>query len=172
MAITRAKKEEIIARLKQLFQESKLTLVASYEGVSVAQFRGLRTRAGQDEVVIRVVKNRLVRQALADLKIKHESFELQGMLVYIFSLKEETQGPRTLRSFVQKSNAPLQFVGGITAEGAWMSGEEVSRLAMMGSKQELLAEIIARLQSPVSELRNRLSGSLPAMMANLEASKN
>ena len=172
MAITRAHKEGIIAQLKELFQDSKLTLVAEYQGVSVAQFQNLRAQAGRDEIIIKVVKNRLVRQALADLKIESGDFELRGMLVYIFSPKDEVQGARILHSFIRKSKAPMRFVGGIAANGTWVSKEEMSRLALLGSKQELLAEIILRLQSPLSSLRNRLTEGLPTMIASLQASKN
>ena len=55
MAITRAQKETIIGRLKELFAGSKLTLVANYEGMSVAQFQTLRTRTDTAEVSVKVV---------------------------------------------------------------------------------------------------------------------
>ena len=171
MAITRAQKETIIAGLKELFAESKLTLVADYQGMSVAQFQTLRAQTDTAEVSVKVVKNRLVRQALDELELGREMPPLQGMLAYIFSFQDEVKGAQALRAFIKSTQAPINFVGAIAADGEWMEKETVIKLSTLSSKQELLAEIVARLKSPLGRLQNSLQDGLPALIANLQASK-
>ena len=105
MAITRTQKESTIAQLKELFSESKLTLVANYQGVSVAQFQVLRSLTNEGGVIVKVVKNRLVRQTLDDLKLEVKGLDLQGMLVYVFSPTDEAKGAQILHSFMKSSHA-------------------------------------------------------------------
>ena len=171
MAVTRAQKETIIARLKKLFAESKLTLVADYKGMSVAQFQTLRAQTDTAEVTVKVVKNRLVRQALDELKLGQEMPPLQGMLAYVFSFQDEVKGAQSLRTFIKSTKAPIEFVGAIASDGEWMEKATVVKLSALANKQALLAGTIAQLQSPLSRLQNSLQGGLPALIANLQASK-
>ena len=64
MAITRARKEAIVTEIKDLFQQSKLTVVADYQGLPVAQFQALRAELDKAGIAVKVVKNRLVIKAL------------------------------------------------------------------------------------------------------------
>ena len=172
MAITRTQKEGTIAQLKELFSESKLTLVVNYQGVSVAQFQALRSLTNEGGVIVRVVKNRLVRQTLKDLKLEVQDLDLQGMLVYVFSPSDEVKGAQILRSFIKSSQAPLEFVGAITEAGDWMDKTEVIKLASLSSKPELIARAILMLQTPIQQLQNSLGGGLPAILSALKANKS
>jgi len=65
MAISKDKKQALVAEMSELLAEAKGTAVATYQGTSVADLQALRREAREAGVVIKVVKNRLVRVAFA-----------------------------------------------------------------------------------------------------------
>lgn len=173
MAITRSKKETIITQVKDLLTESKLTLIIDYKGVSVKQFQSLRFQMNKEGIVVKVIKNRLVRQALNDLKFVEDDhqLDLNGMLVYVFNPVDEVRGAQIIKSFVKSSNASLNFMGAITGNGQLMSKQEVVKLAGLSSKNELIGSIIRSLQSPLNQLQTTVSSGLPNLLISVKTSK-
>ena len=64
MALSRDKKNQVVSELSDLFGTSKMTVVAKYRGLTVKAMQNLRNSASENETKIKVVKNRLVTQAL------------------------------------------------------------------------------------------------------------
>lgn len=170
MAITRDKKQALVAEMSELLSSSKLTVFAQYQGLSVADVQELRRAAREAGVVIKVVKNRLVRvatQSVDNLKDVDTS-SLEGQLLYAFSSEDEVAPAQVLNSFA-KTHPELQFVGAFSAEGTNLSSDEVKALAGLPSKNQLIAEVVAQLLSPVHDVSNALSGNLHALLDGVEA---
>lgn len=170
MAITRDKKTALVAEMSELLSSSKLTVFAQYKGLSVADIQDLRRAARESGVVIKVVKNRLVRvatQGIDTLKDVDTS-GLEGQLLYAFSSEDEVAPAQVLNKFA-KEHPELQFVGGFSLEGANLSSEEVKALAGLPSKNQLIGEVVAQLLSPVHDVTNALSGNLHALLDGVEA---
>jgi large subunit ribosomal protein L10 len=170
MAITRDKKQTLVAEISDLFATSKMTVFASYQGISVADLQKLRRAARESGVVIRVVKNRLVRVAMSDNKTYKDtdSSALSGQLLYAFSDSDEVAPAQVMHAFA-KENPALTFVGGFSGEGAFLSAADVTALAGLPSKNQLIAETIAQLLSPVHDVTNALSGNLHALLDGVSA---
>ena len=64
MALTRDKKNQLVADLSDALKDAKMTAFAEYKRLTVADLQELRKEAREAGVVIKVVKNRLVRVAL------------------------------------------------------------------------------------------------------------
>ena len=60
-------------------------------------------------------------------------------------------------------------MGAISAEGNLLSETEVKALATLPSKNELIAQVMATLTSPVNDVMNGLSGNLHALLDGIEA---
>ncbi|HET7630018.1 MAG TPA: 50S ribosomal protein L10, partial [Candidatus Saccharimonadales bacterium] len=63
-------------------------------------------------------------------------------------------------------------VGAISAEGKLLSADEVKALATLPSKDQLVAQVVAQLLSPVHDVTNALSGNLHALLDGVEAKAN
>ena len=105
MALTKDKKQVVVAEVGELLAASKLTVVAKYEGTGVKALQDLRRDARATGTKVKVVKNRLVIQALkANDSLKGVDTEaLQGMLLYAFNSEDEV-APRTPRTSINKLN--------------------------------------------------------------------
>lgn len=170
MAITRDKKQALVSEMSELFASAKGTAVAKYQGLSVADVQELRKNARAAGVTIRVVKNRLVRVAMSDNKTYKEAdtSALVGQLLYAFSSEDEVMSAKILNDFAKKHPA-LELAAGFSGEGLALSADEVKALAGLPSKNQLIAEVVAQLLSPVHDVTNALSGNLHALLDGVEA---
>jgi large subunit ribosomal protein L10 len=149
-----------------------MTVVAKFQGTTVKALQGLRKDAKVNGTKVKVIKNRLVIKALQqneNLK-SVEVGELQGMLLYAFNSEDEVAPAQSLNTFA-KANPTLQFVGAITAEGSFIDAENVKALAGLPSKDQLIAQVIATLLSPVHDVTNALSGNLHALLDGVADAK-
>lgn len=170
MAISRDKKNALVSELSDLLASAKLIAFASYQGITVAELQELRRAATAAGVTIKVVKNRLVRVAMKsnDTYKETDSSALAGQLLYAVSDSDEVAPAKVLDEFA-KTHPALQLVGGFSAEGLALSTEDVKALAGLPSREQLIAEVVAQLLSPVHDTTNALSGNLHALLDGVEA---
>ena len=170
MAITRDKKQALVAKMSSALTESQLTVFAHYKDLSVADIQELRGMAREAGVTITVIKNRLVRVALGQIETYKDTdtSALEGQLLYAISTNDEVAPAQVLDKFA-KTHPALKFAGGFSNEGLALSADDVKALAGLPSKNQLIAEVVAQLLSPVHDVTNALSGNLHALLDGVEA---
>jgi large subunit ribosomal protein L10 len=170
MAISREKKQSLVSELSEILSTAKMTAFAAYEGLTVADLQVLRRAAREQGVTIKVVKNRLVRVALqqSEKLAKVDTSPLKGQLVYATSFQDEVAPAQVLAKFA-KTHEALKLAGAISAEGNLLSEAEVKSLAALPSRDELIAQVLATLASPVNDVMSGLSGNLHALLDGIEA---
>lgn len=170
MALTKNKKNEVVSEVSKLLADSKMTVVAAYQGTPVKAMQELRRNGRDSGTTLKVVKNRLVIKAIQSTdKVKDaDTSSLNGMLLYAFNAEDEVAPAQTLANFA-KTQPTIKFVGAISAEGKFLSADEVTSLATLPGKDELIAQVLATLSSPVSDIMSGLSGNLHALLDGVES---
>jgi large subunit ribosomal protein L10 len=170
MALSRDKKTQLVEEVSSLLDTSKMTVMAKYQGTSVKAMQDLRKQAKENGTKVKVVKNRLFKKALENSGTLKgvDASELQGQLIYAFNAEDEVAPAQSLKAFA-KTNPQIEFVGAISAEGKLLSSEEVKALADLPGKNELIAQVVATLASPLNDVMNGLSGNLHALLDGIEA---
>lgn len=170
MAITRDKKNTLVAELSTALTGSKMAVFAHYQGLNVADVQELRRAARASGVTITIVKNRLVRVALGSIDTYKDvdTSDLTGQLLYAISSTDEVAPAQVLNTFA-KTHPQLEFAGAFSGTGALLSADEVKALAGLPSKNQLIGEVIAQLLSPVHDITNALSGNLHALLDGVSA---
>lgn len=170
MALTKIQKDDVVGEIANLLSSSKMTVVAKYQGTTVKAIQGLRKSAKENGTKVKVVKNRLVIKALQsnDVLKGADVAELKGMLLYAFNSEDEVAPAQKLAEFA-KANPTIEFVGAISSEGKFLTKEQVVELASLPSKENLIAQVVATLLSPVNDVTNALSGNLHALLDGVEA---
>ena len=170
MALTKDKKQAVVDEVSALLADSKMTVVATYQGTPVKALQSLRRNGRENGTVLKVVKNRLVIKAIQSNEILKDADTnaLNGMLLYAFNNQDEVAPAKALAEFA-KTQPTIEFVGGISAEGKFVSAEEMKALSALPSKNELIASVVATLLSPVNDVTNGLSGNLHALLDGVEA---
>ncbi len=170
MALSKDKKAEVVDEVAELLKDSKLTVVAKYQGTSVKSMQQLRKDSRDNDTKVMVVKNRLFKKAASgDERFKDTDLSaLSGQLIYAFSSEDEVAPAQSLAQFA-KTEPQIEFVGALTKEGQLLSAEEVKVLASLPGKNQLIAETVAMLLGPVNEVTNALSGNLHGLLDAVSA---
>ena len=169
MAISKDKKNTLVADLTELMNSSKMTVYARYQGLTVAELQELRKKARENGVKIKVVKNRLVRVAMNSVAVYKDTDTtgLTGQLLYAISDTDEVAPAKVLAEFA-KTHDILQIAGGFNDSGANLSDADVKALASLPSKNELNAQVVANLLSPVNESISGIANGVSEIVSGLE----
>lgn len=170
MAISRDKKQSLVTEFSDILSSSKMTVAAKYDGTSVSDLQELRRTAREAGVSVKVIKNRLVRASMGLTKgfEKTDTAHLTGQLLYAYSNEDEVAPAQIINTFA-KTHPTIELVTGFSDQGVMLDTEEVKALAGLPSKEQLIAQTIAQLLSPVHDVTNALSGNLHALLDGVEA---
>ena len=139
MALSRDKKNQLVAELSAALKDAKMTAFAEYKGLTVADLQQLRKEAREAGVQIKVVKNRLVRVAMQEVE----------------ALKDEIAAAQVLGKFA-KTHPEMKLVGAFADNGDVMDTATVTTLSELPSKDQLIGQIVDTLLSPI----NAIAGGL------------
>ena len=157
MAISKDKKNTLVADLTELLSNSKMVVYAKYEGLTVAELQELRKLARESDIKIKVVKNRLVKVAMKEIAAYKDTdtSNLTGQLLYALGSDEDFDAAKVLAKFAKTHNK-MELVGGFNAGGDSLSTEEVKTLGSLPTKNELIAQVVDTLLSGVNGIMSGL----------------
>ena len=160
MAITRDKKNTLVAELTDLFAVAKGTAGAAYTGLNVADMQELRALARASNVTILVTKNRLVRVALSSSdKFKAaDTGLLTGQIVYAFSSEDEVAPAQVLAKYA-KTHPALKLVVGFDYMGNTLDTATVTALAALPTKDQLRGQLVSVMAAPLSGFLSVANGA-------------
>ena len=145
-------KKQVVADITDKLQNCQSMVIVKYSGLTVEQVTKLRAQCRAAKVDYCVLKNTLVRRALADLNIEGLDDVLEGPNAFVFGTKDVTAAPKAIASFIDKNKlTSLEIKGGLTGtEFTDVAG--IKALAATPSREELLGTMVGCLVSPVSAL--------------------
>ncbi len=167
MAISKEKKEKIVADLGEKFFRSQALIMTDYRGLKVEEMRTLRNRLREESCGYHVVKNSLVKLAMEKVGLPFEETLFAGPTAIGFCYGDVVAPAKALANYAQETKT-LAIRGGLMGSQVFSAGEIIS-LSQLPSRDELLAQIITQLQSPLVGLVNVLSDSLRALVYLLQA---
>lgn len=170
MALTKAKKEEIVSEVSELLDSSKLTVIANYHGTSVKDLQALRKDAKTGGTKVKVLKNRLVIKAL-ESKDKYKDIDkakLSEQLIYAFNSEDEVAPAQAFANFAKK-HPNMKFVGAISEDGQFMEADDVKQLASLPSKDQLRGQLVGLFSAPQRGFVTVLSGNIRGVLNILNA---
>ena len=141
MGLNRQDKANVIAEMSELVAQSSAIIIAEYRGLTVEAITKLRADARKQGVQLRVVKNTLVRRAVAGTPFEGLSDQFVGPLIYSLSA-DPVAAAKVLATFA-KTNDKLIIKGGAMANYV-MDVAAVEQLASMPSREERIETLTAR----------------------------
>ncbi|MDP6453454.1 MAG: 50S ribosomal protein L10 [SAR202 cluster bacterium] len=160
-------KEQKVAELAELFSNSPILITADYSGLPVGQMNEMRRSLQEQGVKFRVIKNSLALLA-ADASGKTALKEvIEGQTGIAFGGDEPTVPAKALSDFVRRTRSSLKILGA-EFEGQALNPQQVSQLATLPSRDELVSQLLARMKSPMSGLVNVLNGPLGGLARVLQ----
>ncbi len=152
----RAEKEELVQSLNRTFDEAELVVVTHQTGLSVAEMTDLRRRMREAEASYKVVKNRLVTQALTARGF--EIPQLTGKCGVVFASEENAiTAAKLVREFAtQNKDMSIAVLAGIV-EGEVISGVDAVAIADMPDKNTVRSQLAGVISGPARALATVIS---------------
>lgn len=149
MGLNLEDKKAIVAEVSAQLAQAQTIVLAEYRGVGVADLTALRKKARESGVYLRVLKNTLVRRAVAGTPFADLAQHMVGPLIYSISA-DPVAAAKVLNDFA-KSNDKLVLKAGSYA-GEILDKAGVQALASIPSREELLSKLLWVMKAPVQGL--------------------
>ena len=147
MGLNLEEKKAVVAEVSAQVAKAQTIVVAEYSGIEVVHLTRLRAQARKSGVYLRVLKNTLVRRAVAESSFSVLAEEMTGPLIYCISA-DPVAAAKVLNDFA-KTNDKLILRAGSYA-GKVLDKAGVQALASIPSREELLAKLLGIMQAPVT----------------------
>lgn len=169
MAKNRKQKEDIVGLLSDEIRESKGVVFANFHGLTMKESDELRSVCKSAGVRYVVTKKTLLRKAaeIAGFAIDAKAYD--GGVSVLASRSDEVAPAQVLAGFA-KSHEIARIFSGIL-DGKLIGDKEVAALAKLPNKQQLLGQLVATINAPVSGFVNVLAGNLRGFVTVLGAIK-
>lgn len=167
MAISKTRKEELVAQYSQLLENSQAIFLAEYKGLNVKSMELLREEVDKAEGAFHITKNTLLKIALeqADMPIPEDL--LQGQIATGFAMQE---GPTLAKAMVKFASEKENLIikGGIFS-GRILSVEDVEALAKMPSLDQLRGQLIGLLNAPAQNIASVVTNGVRQVINVIDA---
>lgn len=169
MSLTRKRKEELVAELRDKLSRASTTILTDYKGLTVAEITELRDALAEQSIEYKVVKNTLMRLACRDTEAKVLEPLLQGTCAIAIGYDDPTVPARILKKFA-KENEKLKIKAGVLG-GRLLAANEVLAIAELPTREELLARLVGILVALPTGLVTVLNGVPRSFVGVLAALK-
>ena len=154
MSLSLEDKKAVVEQVSGILSDSQTAIVAEYRGLTVEKMTSLRREAREAGVYLRVVKNTLARRAVKDSDFECLDEHLVGPLALAASV-DPVAAAKVLAGFEKANGAFSIKVGAMS--GSLLSVEDISALAKLPGREELLATLVGTMQAPVTKFVQTLS---------------
>lgn len=172
--MTREEKTAVIEELSHQFKDAKYFYLTDTSELTVEVTNNLRRKCFEQGIQLKVVKNTLIRKALE--RAAEENNEdytqlydsLKGFSALMFT-ETGNLPAKLIKDFRKEHEKPLLKAAFIDSS-VYVGDEQIETLTKIKSKEELVADVIALLESPAKNLigalqsgGNTISGLLKAL---------
>lgn len=154
MGLNLEQKQQVVAEIAAQLAKAQAVIVAEYRGLDVGRVTQLRAKARQSGLYLRVLKNTLARRAVKGTPFESLSDQMVGPLMYGIT-PDPVAGAKVIAEFA-KENEKFVIRGG-AMPNTRMSDKDVKALALLPSREELIAKLMGTMQAPAAKLVRTLN---------------
>ena len=161
----KSEKEQLVSELAQKLRGASALYYTYFTGLNVKRMTELRRRLRRSGVEYVVIKNTLALRAVNESGLVSE--RLKGPTGLVLA-RDAVTAAKLLSDFAKENDAKPTVKGGLL-DGRALDSAQVKQLATMPSRDQMLAELGAGLQSPMAAFVGALNGLLYMFAGALEA---
>lgn len=163
----RSDKEQLVVELKQKLEGATALYYTDFTGLNVKRMTELRRRLRKAKVEYVVIKNTLALRAVNESGLVGE--RLRGPTGLVMS-KDAVAAAKVLTDFAKENEQRPTVKGGIF-EGRPINAKQVSKLAAMPSREQMLSELGASMQAPMASFVGAMNSLLTMFVGVVDALK-
>jgi large subunit ribosomal protein L10 len=157
--MTKEEKAEYVEVLTAELKEAGIFYLADTSDLTVETINSLRRKCFQNKITLKVVKNTLLEKAMNNVEERNFG-DLRGVLSGPTSVMFAEVGnapAKIIKDFRKKNDKPL-LKGAYIDESVYIGDDQLDFLSEIKSKEELIGDIVALLQSPAKNVISGLKG--------------
>ena len=155
MALRLEEKKAIVSEVAQVATDAHSAIAAEYRGLSVGELTELRSKARQQGVYLRVVKNTLAKRALEGTPYECMRDSLVGPLMLAFSQEDPGSAARLVKDFTKEND--LLLVKVISIGGEILDASELTKLSKLPTKEQAIGMMMAVMKAPIEKFVRTLA---------------
>lgn len=165
MAVSKQKKAEIVKQLSDKISRQQAIIFADFTGVKVKDLSSLKMKLKQANAEFKVAKKTLMQVAFKGQKIDFDAKSLEGEIGLALGYGDPVSPAKIVYEF-SKTNDKIKILGGYL-QGRALAIPEVMSLALLPSREQLLANLVGSLSSPMRGFASVLQGNIRGLVLAL-----
>lgn len=150
MAISKERKNELVAQYAEWLKNSKAVVITEYSGLTMKQLDDLRSKTRDAGGEFHIVKNTLGRVAFQQAGLKIPEGFLEGSTAVAFAFQDAPAMAKTITEFARTSDF-VKVKGGYLT-GNPIQAEDVKALSELPPLPVMRARVLGVLMAPASQL--------------------
>lgn len=167
MAISKERKEEVLAQYNDWVKRSQAVILVEYTGVTMKSLDALRAKIRETGGEFHVVKNTLARRAFADNNMDIPADFLVKSTAISFAFNDPASTAKALTDGTKNSEF-VKVKGGFMA-GKALSASQVKALSDLPPLPVMRATLLGVLQAPASKLVRTIAEPARGLAAVVKA---
>jgi large subunit ribosomal protein L10 len=167
LAVSRERKEEVLAIYGEWMKKSQAVILVEYTGTKMKALDGIRAKIREAGGEFHVVKNTLVRRVFAEQGMKLPDDYLVKSTAISFAFTDPASTAKALTE-ATKGNEFVKVKGGFMA-GQALNPAQVKALAEMPPLPVMRAQLLGVLQAPAGKLVRTIAEPARGLAAVVKA---
>jgi large subunit ribosomal protein L10 len=155
VAIRLEDKKQIVSEVNQAASSALSAVLADYRGVTVEELTALRKSARDNKVYLRVVRNTLLKRAVADTEFECIQDVLVGPTILALSQEDPGAAARVLKDFA-KEHGEFE-IKALSVGGKLLDASQIDALAKLPTLDQARAILMGTMLAPVTKLAQTLN---------------
>jgi large subunit ribosomal protein L10 len=164
----KAEKEQLVTELRDKLKSAQSLYYTDFTGLNVKRMTELRRRLKRAGIDYVVIKNTLALRAVNESGLVGE--KLKGPTGLVVG-KDPVAAARVLTEFAKEFEDRPSMKGGLL-QGKAINNAQLKRMASLPSREQMLADLAASMQSPMAAFVGALTGPLYMFAGALDALKS
>ena len=166
-------KSLLIDKIAATLKEYSCVSLTETTGLNAAKTSELRRACNKADIKLMVVKNTLLHKAMEQLDTDYSGLypALKGS-TSLMLCNTGNAPAKLLKDFKKKDDVLPALKGAFVEESVYLGAEQIDVLASIKSKNELIADVVALLQSPAKNVISALQSGGNKLHGILETLSN
>lgn len=169
MAISQARKQELLAEYRQQLADSNGVIMADYKALNVSKMEALRHIVREKNGQVYVVKNTLFKMVMEESGVHVPKNLLTGPTLVAFCHEDVPSQAKLFRDFAKEAEEGQFVVKGGFMEGKFLSAAEALAAADLPTREEALAMVLRTINAPASQTVGVVASGIRQVMNVIKA---